>query len=634
MSGNEYFSVENLQELVSLEQYIQFAQKMINKGAAGDQKQELQKRLDAIRKKQQDDKLNISVIGEFSSGKSTFINALLRQELLRACVLQGTTVASTILEHDANYRIEVGREKGKSDSFNYTTFEDMRDTLNEIVAENDSATVLSNVLVQLPAPLLQETKLRIIDTPGLEATISWHEEKTINVLEELSDLSIVLVDATRPLPESLCSFLIEHLYTILNQCVFVVTKIDMIREQEREMLLNYIETMVRDKLEVEKSVVLPYASLEIINSFAPGSYPASKCKEDLAISLKSEQKILEHTARQRVVAQTKKLASLMVKLYSQIETRMETLTTDAKERLELLINSSQIDISSYAIEQKRIQTTFFDSNTNCLLRSLESHRSSLVADSVQKILDKIQALNTVGTIDTYIHQTIYIDCKQRASELGNMMLQEVNGKDGIKGINGSYKYGISSFKRDFREHFKQLKCFIPLAKNEILTIPQISALEPKQISFAGEYTNQMLKKENRSFWGTIAAGAAAGSVIPGLGTLAGAAIGYFATAFTGPSVTEVRNQTQTILKTHLNRYFEDVYQTVYDKIEGHASILRNQLEEEIDRYPKEYRTEVEKMIKNEEQQKKSLQKQIKDLQDDMNELALRREKLEALQWQL
>ena len=41
------------------------------------------KRLEQFRKRFEDDEFRIAVIGEFSSGKSTFINALIGRDLLR-----------------------------------------------------------------------------------------------------------------------------------------------------------------------------------------------------------------------------------------------------------------------------------------------------------------------------------------------------------------------------------------------------------------------------------------------------------------------------------------------------------------------------------------------------------------------
>ena len=64
-------------EVLAIDEHIGFASELISRNKwYGKQKVRMQERLDAIKRKQADKCLNISVIGEFSSGKSSFINAL------------------------------------------------------------------------------------------------------------------------------------------------------------------------------------------------------------------------------------------------------------------------------------------------------------------------------------------------------------------------------------------------------------------------------------------------------------------------------------------------------------------------------------------------------------------------------
>jgi GTPase Era involved in 16S rRNA processing len=65
---------------------------------------ELRKLLDRIKQRQNDPSLYLAVIGEFSSGKSTFINALLRDNLLKTSALV-TTATSTLLRYGGSLSI-------------------------------------------------------------------------------------------------------------------------------------------------------------------------------------------------------------------------------------------------------------------------------------------------------------------------------------------------------------------------------------------------------------------------------------------------------------------------------------------------------------------------------------------------
>lgn len=627
MSDNQYFTWQNIGELTSLKEHIEFAQTILEQGAPGQEQDYLKSQLDKIIQKQKDVKLNISVIGEFSSGKSTFINALLRQELLQACVLQGTTVASTIIEHGNKYKIEIHEEEKETCVLHFRTLDKLKEKLNQLVAENDHAKQLTEVLVRLPARMLEYSKLRIIDTPGLEATVSWHEQKTIQTLEEVSDLSIILVDATRPLPESLCEFVETYLQNVLNQCVFLVTKIDMIRERERNMLLTYIGKMIEEKLGVAEPTVLPYASLEVINSFAPGSYTPSKCQNDLEISLTSEKKILEHTAKQRTIAQTRKLAALLVRLYDHLSKRLEKMTAKEEDRLALLKQTAQIDLKTYVAEQQRLSEQWYDSQSACILRTVQGHKPKWVSEYVQKVLNHIQGCSTEYEVDEYVNGKILGDCQKYGRELANLLIQDANGN---KGLRLAFKSVMNRFNGDFKEHFKKLKCLVPESRNEILTMQNIGVPDVNKISLARNYTNDMVRTGNRRFWGGVAAGAAAGSVIPGLGTVAGAVLGGVAGLVAGPRVDTVREETKSRLSGPLTKYFEDVADMTYEKILEYNSSVRGQIETEMNRYLNAYLKTVNDTIKKEESQQKNQIEKIETLKGQMRELDIRQKQLKSV----
>lgn len=100
-----YFSWDNLNEMADIQSHIEYATMVLNKYHWDDSvRQSLLKQLNQIVDKQNDKTLNISVIGEFATGKSSFINALVGQELLAVNALQGTTVAITIIEYGTTYK--------------------------------------------------------------------------------------------------------------------------------------------------------------------------------------------------------------------------------------------------------------------------------------------------------------------------------------------------------------------------------------------------------------------------------------------------------------------------------------------------------------------------------------------------
>ena len=145
------------------------------------------------------------IAGEFNSGKSSFINALLGERVLPEGVTP-TTDRINILRH--------GPE----------------------VSEH----LLEAYLLERthPAEVLRE--INIVDTPGTNAIIRRHEELTRDFVPR-SDLVLFVTSADRPFTESERAFL-EQIREWGKKIVFVVNKVDILtRPDERAEVLRYVE---------------------------------------------------------------------------------------------------------------------------------------------------------------------------------------------------------------------------------------------------------------------------------------------------------------------------------------------------------------------------------------------------------
>src|ERR687890_2003847 len=144
------------------------------------------------------------VAGEFNSGKSSFINALLGERVLPEGVTP-TTDRINLLRHGA----AVGERP-----------------LEAFLLERTH-----------PAELLRE--LEVVDTPGTNAIIRRHEELTRDFVPR-SDLVLFVTSADRPFTESERTFL-EQIREWGKKIVFVVNKIDILASAaDRDQVLRYV----------------------------------------------------------------------------------------------------------------------------------------------------------------------------------------------------------------------------------------------------------------------------------------------------------------------------------------------------------------------------------------------------------
>ncbi|HEY5939528.1 MAG TPA: dynamin family protein [Gemmatimonadales bacterium] len=144
------------------------------------------------------------IAGEFNSGKSSFINALLGERVLPEGVTP-TTDRINVLRHGP-----------------------------EVSEQLREAYLLERTH---PAEMLRE--LNIVDTPGTNAIIRRHEELTRDFVPR-SDLVLFVTSADRPFTESERGFL-EQIREWGKKIVFIVNKIDILtRPEERDEVIRYV----------------------------------------------------------------------------------------------------------------------------------------------------------------------------------------------------------------------------------------------------------------------------------------------------------------------------------------------------------------------------------------------------------
>jgi small GTP-binding protein len=137
------------------------------------------------------------VVGEFNAGKSALVNALLGEKVL---------------------------PEGATPTTSRVTLVKWGETIAEQVVDENFA------IYNYPLPLLKE--LNIVDTPGTNAVIRYHERLTEEFVPR-SDLVLFTTSADHPLTESERQFL-ERILAWGKKVVFALNKADIIERSSVE----------------------------------------------------------------------------------------------------------------------------------------------------------------------------------------------------------------------------------------------------------------------------------------------------------------------------------------------------------------------------------------------------------------
>lgn len=245
---------------------------IIKNALADDERNKFLNDIEGLSKKSKSKGINIAVIGEFNSGKSTFINALLRERILKEAG-RPTTAAATHITRSRPHNllqyifgtksyVTVAFDDGQSFTFNTSNYSrcseyiqqsyniqtnSLNDIINVVTAEQQVAKHVVKLHVELKTKGLPKN-IVIIDTPGFnpgEINFDNHLKITEDVVAKVADMAIILMPSTQPMSATLIDFLETNIHRYIHRCVFIITKIDLIPEYERESVYEYVRNQVR-----------------------------------------------------------------------------------------------------------------------------------------------------------------------------------------------------------------------------------------------------------------------------------------------------------------------------------------------------------------------------------------------------
>ena len=240
-----YFS-ENREDVVSqLKSMVSLAHEM--------NAHHYKKDLDELIKQLMQEQFEIIVVGEFSNGKSTLINALVGMEILPSSIHPSTAILNKLhYAENEKFLVHYHDERRRPASVDRSFFKRIvapKEIVNEEQAalQKKMAELIGGIKyadISLPADILKDG-ITIIDSPGTSDLDPKREEMTIHYIPK-SDAAIILLNATTPLSESDMSLIKDRILTAdFHKVFFCVNYADLLRTDEK---VQEVKTYITDKL--------------------------------------------------------------------------------------------------------------------------------------------------------------------------------------------------------------------------------------------------------------------------------------------------------------------------------------------------------------------------------------------------
>ena len=180
------------------------------------------------------ERFHLVVLGEFNHGKSTFVNALLGQDVLPTGITP-TTASINHVVYAETPNAHVKLLSGGDTDIDPSQLKDW------VTVAGGHANDVAFVELGFPSDLLKNNVV-LVDTPGVNDLNEQRAEVTYGYVPR-ADAVVFLLDAGQALKDSEREFLRSRvLESARDRLIFVLGKMDMLSPDERTAVLDYVRT--------------------------------------------------------------------------------------------------------------------------------------------------------------------------------------------------------------------------------------------------------------------------------------------------------------------------------------------------------------------------------------------------------
>ncbi|TBL81661.1 hypothetical protein EYB31_01280 [Paenibacillus thalictri] len=567
--------------------------------------------------------MNLLVVGEFSRGKSTFINALLGAPILPSKV-NPTTATINIIVPGTERKLVIEYHDGTQVEHPLPA-EQVNKFLDGIVTvSNENANKIKQIRIFVPGPM-QAWNCVIVDTPGVNDLDDLREEVTYNYLRN-ADACIILLDSQQPLSESERRFITEKvLLNDINRLIFVMNRIDEVDSQPDgpnvARLQGYVKRLLSEKVpSIQEPVIYAVSAKETLRS---------KYKQESSVWRSSferfegelHQVLSQFAGKERLEEHVDRAIGIA---YNGLQTIAERIS---------LLSSSEEELEA---QRKRLEAEGRHLHVQLQALSVTMEQESL--ELSRRIQNQVER-GFSDLRDTLIRQT------ERSTHESDVQLLKSELSTGIRQALDNVLAMITEHKQSLSNKLqKQFSAFFSSEDVMALTVRNASQAERYETNasfsrFDVSRRSYQMEEESSTFWKAAAAGGALTYVAAALMGPIGIVAGIIGSFFLGGKIDEVQQQKQLEQAlTEMKRSIRTQIDAIIQESKQNALQMAKQEMSPMEAYYKEHvngRLEsVSSALRIQKDgllhQSESLQEQIQGLERCTNELCVLVEQLYSI----
>lgn len=422
----------------------------------------------------------ITIVGEFSSGKSTLIDAIIGQDVLPHSTSETTATLTYIHSvekgHPKENQAEIIFTDGNIQVVDFSTLKEYVTAFSESIDVFNSVEYV-NIYVHISN---LENDIVIIDTPGLNGT-NHYEDRTLQEIAK-ADASI-FVFSPSGIKATEQSFVKEELLKHQNSFFYVMNRIDDLHKSEGETVEGRLKELSKDISEQffdGKQEITNLYGISALKALAAKDLQIQKLyvDDDAFITTEDRARFWQESRFEYFLTNLKqylaneKESVFVNSLATQLSYEFEEYLSQINQKLKA--NSPKEELPAATIIKDEIKTakSRFDSYAQGLEKNINAHM-----DNVEKVLNrKLGEIVKAGEVR----------CGEVKKQINSVKTIEefyrIFGEDGSK----SSKIVNNFYDRHYESVYKTLTDNIISVRNEMLLeirklIPNIAHLKKREI---------------------------------------------------------------------------------------------------------------------------------------------------------
>lgn len=609
-----------------LESHLRFAENEIdNLGLNDEIKKELRADLDKLKVRLKDSCVNVSVVGEFSAGKSSFLNALLGLDLLEVDDMPDTTLVPAVLFYSPFPILQIVKRNGRVNreelslneikarlkSFSLPElkmqdFESDEDYIEALMRQRKMASEIASDIKQfnigIPSDFLKQG-FRLIDTPGLSSGNERCAEIAKNIMMR-TDTSIIVSEATQGvIKESLRHKFGEYIGGKLEHCIVVFTRYDLTTPSRRDKLKTYLECSTRAyfKMSVDQMPIfmaVPPAIIAERNGKTFGEeheYMLQLTRQSLA-----DIGTIAIERREKLIAQS--LMMLFNSYYERLQTNIELMQHDCESKLKELEDSRSYPIAPFVADKKKKHINILTARKleieNTLSSNLEAELIRLKKLCDEEVFEK---QSSAKDLRDYLKSGLTDFIMSHIGMLDKM------GHSSALYFSKSVEARVLAFESELKEEFNRLS-LIPVGLSCL--IKNSDSLENKISQSAKDvaiFADAQVDQDNREIFGAVIGGIVGSLFTFGIGSAIGAVVGAYLFGGGGQSGIEgARERVRPKYEEEMSKTLSVIKCRVKNIYSQSANDMISSFSNHLNEYVKRYKSVIEQKIIEETSHQKEI----------------------------